>query len=83
MMLIISLLVAASGWFWLWFMIKRPDKWGLMVDKENAFWVRLGIAPVAFTERVKRFEKGLGQKVLICVAAILWSLLFIFFLVHK
>jgi hypothetical protein len=57
-------------WLWLWFMVKKPARWGMMVDRENAFWVSKGIVSASFAEKFKRFEKGRGQKVLVCAAAV-------------
>ena len=59
---------------WLCFMIVAPDKWSKWVDKENAFtlWVRKGIALAPPTEeKLKRFEKGVGMKILIGSGALL------------
>jgi len=50
---------------WLCFMIVDPDKWSDFVDKEYTFWVRRGICTPSFAEKFKRFEKGLGMKILI------------------
>ena len=57
--------LTAFGYLWLWFILKRPEKWGAWVDKENDFWVRLSVVPPAFAERCKRREKGLLMKVMV------------------
>ena len=62
--MILALLTAGSGWL-LWFMVKRPQRWAAFVDAENEFWVARGLAPVAWTERVKALEKGRFLKVLV------------------
>ena len=71
MKLRILLILTVGCWLWLWSMVKRPDKWAALVDKENAFCVIRGIAPALLTERIKRFEKGRGQRVLLPIAAVL------------
>lgn len=65
--------VFAASLVWLWFMISRPEVWSRLVDRENAFWGRLG-APVKLTEAVKIVEKGLvlkGIVSLIIICAVL------------
>jgi hypothetical protein len=54
-------------------MVKRPGKWGAVVDQENAFWVNRGILSVSFAEKFKRIEKGPAQRYLVCAAAIISS----------
>jgi hypothetical protein len=61
----ILVLMTAAACFWLWFMIKQPEKWGKLVDLENDFWVRKGLVSAAFAERCKRREKGKPQKVMV------------------
>jgi len=71
MKLTILLLLTVGCWLWLWFMIKRPDKWAALVHKENTFWVSRGIAPGSLTEWIKRFEKGRALRVLVATTAVL------------
>ena len=86
-MITILALLTMGSWLWLWFIVKRPDKWGAMVDRENAFWVRRRIVSASFAETAKRFEKGRGQKLLVGAAAVLGTLgllaITILFLVRK
>jgi hypothetical protein len=56
---------------WLWFMIARPEQWGRLVDKENDFWLRLGILPQWLIQHTRRFEKGRGQRILVGCGAVL------------
>lgn len=70
MEIIVFMLVSMLCWVWLWFMIKRSAKWERLVDRENGFWISKGVA-VAFFEKLKRFEKGPGQRLLVGSAAIL------------
>ncbi len=72
--LIILALLTVGCWLWLWFMVRRPDKWGALVDRENAFWVSRRIVSASFAEKSKRFEKGRGQKLLVGAAAVLVTL---------
>ena len=68
------LLILGSGcWLWLWFMVKRPGKWGAVVDQENAFWVNSRVISASFGEACKRIEKGPAQRYLVFAAAILSS----------
>ena len=63
---------------WLWFIIKRPEKWAAWVDKENDFWVRKGIFSVPFAKWMKRIEKGMPQKLLVGTGALLGICVLIF-----
>jgi hypothetical protein len=56
---------------WLWFMIAKPERWSRFVDRENDFWVKRGIVSASLSERFKKFEKGLGQKILVGTGALL------------
>ncbi len=57
---------------WLWFMIRRPAQWAALVEKENHFWVRLGIISPARAEKCSRFGLATGRKlILILTAAVL------------
>jgi len=62
--------------FWLWYLIARPEGWSRLVDRENAFWVKLGV-PVKWTEAIKAVEKGVVLKrivLLLIVGSILLML---------
>ena len=66
-----------SGWFylylaltvflaaWLGFALLFPRGWDSMVDREYAFWVRIGVIGESASSRLKRFEKGPGLKLTI------------------
>jgi hypothetical protein len=53
------------GYAWLWFMIKRPQKWAAWVDKENDFWVRRGFVSASYAERQKRRENSMAMKLMV------------------
>lgn len=68
--------LTALCWFWLWLMVRRPDRWSRLVDRDNAFWARRGVVSPANAERIGRIEKGKFQKVMVgAVAALGTSLL--------
>jgi hypothetical protein len=67
----VLVLITAFEYIWLWFIITRPEKWAVWVDRENDFWVRKGIISAPFAERMKRREKGLPQKLLVGTGAFL------------
>jgi len=67
------------GYIWLWFILKRPEKWAVWVDRENDFWVRKGIVSAAFAERQKRRETGWPQKILVGIMAFGGTAALIFF----
>ena len=67
--LAILALVAIASIIWLWFMIFKPEQWSRLVDKENDFWVGKGIVSPSLSGWFRRFEKGLGQKILVGIAA--------------
>lgn len=78
MALIIALIatmavVITLCWLWLWFMIARREKWESIVDRENAFWVKLGVS-ASLAGKIKRLEKGLYEKVLVGAAAVFGTL---------
>jgi hypothetical protein len=56
---------------WLWVMIRHPEWWARLVDRENDFWRGRGIISASFAERMKRLEKGRLAKILIGGTAIL------------
>lgn len=69
---LISLTTLTVGsWLWLWFMVRRPERWSSIVERENAFWVSRGIVSAAVAERLKDFERGRGQKILVGAGAVL------------
>ncbi|HEV7405670.1 MAG TPA: hypothetical protein VGO11_22190 [Chthoniobacteraceae bacterium] len=71
--LTIAVMITVLCWLWLWFMIARRAKWDSIVDRENAFWVRLGVS-ASLAETVKRLEKGVYEKVLVGTAAVIGTL---------
>lgn len=73
MALAVAVMLTVLCWLWLWFMIGRRAKWDSLVDKENAFWVRLGVS-ASLAERVKCFEKGVYEKVLVGAGAAIGTL---------
>jgi|ERR1035437_427889 hypothetical protein len=64
---------------WLWFMVKRPDKWSAVVDKESAFWVRLGLMSGAFAVRYKSWGKRLPMKLMVGVIVMIGTSATLFF----
>jgi hypothetical protein len=56
---------------WFWFILAKPNLWSRLVDKENDFWVKRGIISASFSDKFRRFEKGLGLKILIAAGALL------------
>lgn len=77
--------LTAFCWLLLWYLIARPVEWSRLVDKENDFWVNRGIVSASFSDRFRRFEKGIGLKVLVGIGAILGTVgfLVIRFLIWK
>ena len=65
-------------WVWFWYILARPEQWSRFVDKENDFWVKRGFFSASFSEKFRRFEKGLGQKILVGSGAVLSTVGFIF-----
>lgn len=63
--------LTALCWFWLWLMVRRPDRWNRMVDRENAFWARRGVVSPERAQRIGRIEKGKFQKVMVGAVAAL------------
>jgi hypothetical protein len=70
--------LTALCWFWLWLMVKRPERWGTIVEKENAFWTARGVVSKARSEKLQRLEKGRFQKILVGAAAALGTSLLLF-----
>ncbi len=64
---------------WMWFMLKRPQQWAAWVDKENDFWVRIGLCSKAFAERSKHWEKGLPLKSLVGIISVIGTSSVVFF----
>ena len=83
MMLLIA--TTALCWLWLWFMIAKPQQWSRLVDKENDFFLRLGLVSASLSERSRRFEKGLGPKILVGLTAVIGTvaLLVVQFLISR
>jgi hypothetical protein len=68
MRIIYDLFLTTVAWWWLWFMVKKPEKWVRFVD--SSFWEKRGMGS-AWAER---FVKGRGMKILIGTAAVIGSL---------
>ncbi len=66
-----SFWLTALCYLWLWFMLKRPEKWAMWVDRENNFWAFKGLVSAALAERCKRWEKGLPLKLAVGATAFL------------
>lgn len=64
-------LLAVISVAWLWFMIKYPARWAQLVDKENDYWVGKGLISAAAADWFRRFEKGMGQKILVALAVLI------------
>lgn len=82
-----SLIVLTTGtgvsWLWLWFMVRRPERWISIVERENAFWVSRGIVSASVAERLKNFERGRGQKILVGAGAVLGTAALVIVLVWR
>jgi len=81
----ILVLLTVFGYAWLWFMIRRAEKWAIWVDRENDFWVRKSLVSVCFSERMKRIEKGPALKILVGTGALIGTggLIYIGFLLAR
>ncbi len=75
-LLLIASLLIAFCWAWLWFMIKHKEKWNAIVDKENAFWLRVGVS-ASLAERFTKSEKGRFFKIIVGLTALIFTLAFI------
>lgn len=68
-------LVFALLWaVWLTFVIFFPTQWAYIVEKENNFWVTKGLYKAKTAEKIARFEKGKGLKILIATGIVLFLL---------
>ena len=63
------------------FITFRSQQWAAWVDRENAFWVRLGFISTTMAERCKRVENGAALKLMAGFLAIL-SLLLLLISLH-
>jgi hypothetical protein len=81
--LVILIPLTAGCWLWLWFMVRRPERWNSIVEKENAFWVSRGVVSASLAERIKSFERGRGQKILVGTGAVLGTAALVFFLIWR
>ena len=50
---------------WLSIVLLFPIQWEFLVDKENSFWVNKGILRAETADKLARFEKGSGFKILL------------------
>ena len=82
-MLILYFVLTVMWSFLLAMMIRHRLKWGRIVDRENEFWVRKGVLSRSTGERIKRFEKGLGLKILVVLNLIGFLALFIIELIIR
>lgn len=73
--LILLLIFSLGSWIFLWYMMVRPQQWNTFVDKENDFWISKGMLSPTIGSNIKQFEKGLGMKVLVAIAALIGSVL--------
>ena len=64
------LLVSMILVIWLAFVVLFPIPWESIVDKENSYWVNKGTIKVATAEKIVRFEKGKGFKIILVFALI-------------
>ena len=76
--LIVLIALTVFGWLWLWFMMAKPEPWSRFVNRENDFWVSRGIISASLSERIRRFEKGRGQKILVGSGAAFGTVLLLF-----
>jgi hypothetical protein len=53
------------------FMLLKPRRWSRLVDRENDFSVRIGIAPAGLSNWCRRLEKGPVLKIMAGVVALL------------
>lgn len=60
-----NLIIGSIFALWLAFIILLPKTWGKIVDKESAFWVKTGLLSESIVEGTKKFEKGIGLKILL------------------
>ncbi len=52
---------------WLSIVVLFPIQWAFLVDKENGFWVNKGILKAETADKLVRFEKGSGFKMLLLI----------------
>lgn len=52
---------------WLSIVVLFPIQWEFLVDKENSFWVNKGILKAETADKLARFEKGSGFKILLLI----------------
>ena len=77
----VHIVLALLLWLLLWFMIRHPQRWSALVEKENDFWVSKGLVSASRADSFKRFEKGRGEKILVGIAAMLVTLYVILLIV--
>ena len=70
--MIVWLLFSLLWLAWLIFILLWPIQWASIVDKENGYWVKKGLLKVTTAEKVSRFEKGIGFKILIVIGLALF-----------
>jgi hypothetical protein len=67
-----TLLLLATVILIIWFalVVLFPIPWALIVEKENSYWVNKGVIKAATAEKIVRFEKGKGFKIVLGFALI-------------
>ncbi len=71
-----GVLILAGNTVWFWYVTSRPKPWARFTEAENAFWVKRGL-PVQWAGACKRFEQGLGLRILVATGAIGGAILFV------
>jgi hypothetical protein len=67
-----TLLLLATVILIIWFalVVLFPIPWALIVEKENSYWVNKGVITTATADKIVRFEKGKGFKIVLGFALI-------------
>ena len=67
-----TLLLLTSVILTIWFalVVLFPIPWALIVEKENSYWVNKRVIKAATAEKIVRFEKGKGFKIVLGFALI-------------
>lgn len=73
---IVATVILVGNTVWLWYMTSHPRSWARFTEAENNFWVRRGL-PVQWAGACKKFERGIGLKVLVAAGAVGAAVLFV------
>ena len=67
-----TLLLLTSVILTIWFalVVLFPIPWALIVEKENSYWANKGVIKAATADKIVRFEKGKGFKIVLGFALI-------------